>query len=132
MNSKLPWLKQSVQGRRDYYGAYRARCLNNNDPVGLGRILVHIYIRDGNLTYDESTHQWIPVLSPFGGVKGMGFYMIPPIHALGDLLPVERRGHPGVGERAHRIRGTRRSILGVLVVVEEHAVALFFPPFRAG
>jgi hypothetical protein len=69
-----------------YYGIYRARCINNQDPRGLGRILAHIYQRDGNLSYTEDIHQWIPVLSPYGGVKGMGFYMIPPIHAEGFVI----------------------------------------------
>ena len=52
--------------------------------------------------------------------------------AVGDLVPVKRRGHARVGKRAHRIRRARGAILGVLVVVEEHAVALFLPPFRSG
>ena len=52
--------------------------------------------------------------------------------AVGDLVPVKRRGHTGVGQRAHGIRGARRPIFRVLVVVEEHAVTLLFPPLRAG
>jgi hypothetical protein len=52
-----------------YYGIYRARCLNNNDPMGLGRVLAHIYSRDGSLSYDESSHTWVPVLSPYGGLR---------------------------------------------------------------
>lgn len=69
-----------------YYGIYRAKCLNNQDPRGLGRILVHIYTRDGAVSYREDTHQWIPVLSPYGGLKSMGFYMTPPIHAEGFVI----------------------------------------------
>ena len=52
--------------------------------------------------------------------------------AVGNLLPVKWRGHAGVGQRAHGIRRARRPILGVLVVVEEHAVTLLLPPFRTG
>jgi hypothetical protein len=73
-------------GGTKYYGIYRAKCINNQDPRSLGRILAHIYKRDGNLSYQEDIHQWIPVLSPYGGVKGMGFYMIPPIHAEGFVI----------------------------------------------
>jgi len=69
-----------------FYGIYRARCINNQDPRGLGRILTHVYQRDGNLSYQEDIHQWTPVLSPYGGVRGMGFYMIPPIHAEGFVI----------------------------------------------
>lgn len=78
----MPNRKQSAK----YYGIYRARCLNNQDPMGLSRVLVHIYMRDGRVNYDEDTHQWAPVLSPYGGLKGMGLYMIPPIHAEGFVI----------------------------------------------
>ena len=47
-------------------------------------------------------------------------------------MPVKRRGDAGVGERAHRIGRAGRAILRVLVVVEEDAVPLLLPPFRAG
>src|SRR6185369_7902352 len=49
---------------------------------------------------------------------------------IGDLIPMQRSGHAGVGERADGIRGACRPILRVLVVVEKHAMALLFPPFR--
>ncbi len=52
--------------------------------------------------------------------------------ALRHLVPMKRRGHAGVGQRPHRVRGAGRPILGVLVVVQEHAVAFFLPPFRTG
>jgi len=52
--------------------------------------------------------------------------------AVANLVPVKWRGHSGVGERAHRIRRACRPILRVLVVIEEYAVALLFPPFRGG
>ena len=42
----------------------------------------------------------------------------------------ERRRHARVRQRPHRVRGAGRAILGVLVVVEEHAVALLLPPLR--
>lgn len=69
-----------------YYGIYRAKCLDNNDPRAQGRILAHIYVRDGQLNYEEQSHQWIPVLSPYGGLSGMGLFMIPPIHADGFVI----------------------------------------------
>ena len=44
----------------------------------------------------------------------------------------ERRRHARVGQRAHRVGRAGRAVLGVLVVVEEHAVALLLPPLRGG
>lgn len=85
-NRKLTFANGAKQASRDYFGIYRAKCLDNKDPKGLGQILVHIYETDGPLSYDEQGHQWIPVLSPFGGVPQMGFYMIPPIHADGYVI----------------------------------------------
>src|SRR5437867_6968135 len=52
--------------------------------------------------------------------------------AVGHLMPAKRRGHPGVGGRAHGIRRARSAILRVLVVVEEDSVTLFLPPLRSG
>src|SRR5579875_1882962 len=52
--------------------------------------------------------------------------------AVGYLMPIKRRGHASIGQRAHRIRRARGAILRVLVVIEEHAVALLLPPFGAG
>ena len=52
--------------------------------------------------------------------------------AVGNFMPVKRRGDASVRERAHRIRRAGGPILRVLVVVEENAVALLFPPFRTG
>jgi len=63
---------KSNEGKR-YYGVYRAKCLDNNDPDGLNRILVHIFGLDGEFSYDEAGHTWVPVLSPYGGVPQMGF-----------------------------------------------------------
>jgi len=48
--------------------------------------------------------------------------------ALGQLVPGHRRRDASVGHRPHRVRRCDRSILGVLVVVDEDAVALFLPP----
>ena len=45
-----------------------------------------------------------------------------------DLSPGERSGHTRVRFRAHGICGGDRAILRVLVVVDEDAVPLFFPP----
>ncbi len=52
--------------------------------------------------------------------------------AVGDLVPVERRRDARVGQRPHRIGGAGGAVLGVLVVVEEDAVALLLPPLRGG
>src|SRR5579864_5576763 len=52
--------------------------------------------------------------------------------AVGNFVPVKRRGHAGVGQRANGIGRARGAILRVLVVVEEHAVTLLLPPFRTG
>ncbi len=52
--------------------------------------------------------------------------------AIWHLVPKKRRGNAGIRQRPHRIRRARCPILGVLVVVEEYAVAFLFPPFRTG
>jgi len=69
-----------------YYGVYRAKCLDNNDPDGLNKILVHIFGIDGEFNYSEEDHTWVPVLSPFGGVPQMGLFMVPPIHSDGFVI----------------------------------------------
>src|SRR6185503_21291360 len=46
-----------------------------------------------------------------------------------DFFPGERRRNARVGSWPHRIRRGDRAVLRVLVVVEEHAVAFFLPPF---
>lgn len=51
---------------------------------------------------------------------------------VGDLLPREGCGDAGIGQRADGVGRTGGAILGVLVVVEEHAVAFLFPPFGTG
>jgi hypothetical protein len=81
--TKFPDLKGNVTEQTKYYGVYRAHVINNNDPLGVGRIQVHIYVRDGPLSYDTSTHQWVPVLSPYGGLAQMGLFDAPPIGAEG-------------------------------------------------
>ena len=48
------------------------------------------------------------------------------------LRPGQRRGHPGVSDRADGVGGRDRAVLGVLVVVHEDAVPLFFPPLGRG
>ena len=48
-----------------------------------------------------------------------------------DLVPVKRRRDTGVGKRAYRISRARGPVLSILVVIEKHAMTLFFPPFRA-
>src|SRR6059058_5635008 len=52
--------------------------------------------------------------------------------AVRDLVPVKRCRNTGVRKWAYRICGACGPVLRVLVVVEEHAMALFFPPFRTG
>ena len=47
---------------------------------------------------------------------------------VGDLVPVERAGDARVRRRAHRVAGGDRAVARVLVVVDEHAVALLLPP----
>ena len=47
---------------------------------------------------------------------------------VGDLVPGQRAGHARVGRRAHRVGGRDRAVARVLVVVDEHAVALLLPP----
>lgn len=69
-----------------YYGVYKAKCIDNNDPDGLNKILVHIYGIDGEFNYSEENHRWIPVLSPFGGIPQMGLFMVPPIHSDGYVI----------------------------------------------
>ena len=48
-----------------------------------------------------------------------------------DLVPGERRGHARVRRRPHRIGRGDGAVLGVLVVVDEDAVALLLPPLAA-
>ena len=47
-----------------------------------------------------------------------------------NFIPVKRSRYARVRHRPHRICGARRPILRILVVVEEHAVALLLPPLR--
>src|SRR6476469_5920855 len=46
-----------------------------------------------------------------------------------DLFPRQRCGDARVGPGPHRIGAGDRPVLRILVVVEEHAVALLLPPF---
>ena len=45
---------------------------------------------------------------------------------------LERRGNAGVWKRTHRIGGRCRTVLGILVVVEEHSLTLLLPPLGGG
>ena len=47
---------------------------------------------------------------------------------VGDLVPGQRHRDPRVGRRPDGVGRRHRPVLGVLVVVEEHAVALLLPP----
>ena len=49
-----------------------------------------------------------------------------------DLVPGQRRRHARVGRRPHRVGRGDGAVLGVLVVVEEDAVALLLPPLAGG
>src|SRR5438477_12018766 len=49
-----------------------------------------------------------------------------------DLVPRDGCGDARIGLRPHGVRRGYGAILGVLVVVDEHAVALFLPPFAGG
>ena len=51
---------------------------------------------------------------------------------VGDFVPVEWGGDAGVGERADGVGAGGGAVFGVLVVVEEDAVAFFLPPLGAG
>ena len=48
------------------------------------------------------------------------------------LVPRERRRYARVRGRPHRIGRSDGAVLGVLVVIDEHAVALFLPPLAGG
>src|ERR1700681_4176282 len=45
-----------------------------------------------------------------------------------ELVPRQGRRHASVRRRPHRVGARHGAILRVLVVVKEHALALFFPP----
>ena len=50
----------------------------------------------------------------------------------GNFVPVKRCGYARIRQRAHGIRGARRTVFRVLVVIEKHAVPLLLPPLRGG
>jgi hypothetical protein len=50
--------------------------------------------------------------------------------AVGHLIPGKRRRDARIGQGADGVGRAGRPILGILVVVEEDAVALFLPPLR--
>ena len=49
-----------------------------------------------------------------------------------QFIPADRRRHACVRPRPHRVRRRHGPILGVLVVVDEHALPLLLPPLRGG
>src|SRR5262245_58574320 len=49
-----------------------------------------------------------------------------------QLVPAERRRDPGVRGGPHRVGRGDRAVLGTLVVVDEHPVALLLPPLAGG
>src|SRR5690242_8347988 len=52
--------------------------------------------------------------------------------AIVELVPRQRRRYTRLRIRSHRVRGCDRAVFGVLVVIDEYAMALFFPPFAGG
>ena len=52
--------------------------------------------------------------------------------AITNLVPGERRRDTCIGRRPYRVRGGDGTILGVLVVIDEHTVALLLPPLAGG
>src|SRR2546422_10381006 len=58
-----------------------------------------------------------------GKVRGIGG-----IH----FVPPERRRDPRLGGGPHGVRRGDRAVLGVLIVVDEDAMALFLPPLARG
>jgi hypothetical protein len=50
--------------------------------------------------------------------------------AVGNFAPTKWRRHSCIRNGTHRISRTSGAIFCVLVVIEKHAVALLFPPFR--
>ena len=71
---------------KELFGLYAAKVLDNADPLNQGRVLAHIYKRDGRFNYSPEGHTWVPVLSAYGGNREMGMYMLPPIHSEGFVI----------------------------------------------
>jgi hypothetical protein len=65
---------QSASGYQRYYGKYRAKVLDNVDPLGLGRILPEVAAFRGSML------NWAMPCVPYAGAD-VGFYAIPPIGA---------------------------------------------------
>ena len=57
-----------------YYGKYRGKVLENDDPLFLGRILAEVAAVSG------MTMNWCMPCTPYAG-SDVGFYAIPPIGA---------------------------------------------------
>ncbi len=49
-----------------------------------------------------------------------------------DFIPRQWRRDARIWLRAHRVRGGNRTIFSVLVVIDEHSLALFLPPLTRG
>ena len=81
---------------------------------------------------------WLDVFGAFGRIADSGKpcrYRVDGECAgltVRHLGPAQRRRHPCVRTWSDRVRRRGRMVLGVLVVVYEHAVALFFPPLAGG
>lgn len=60
---------------RSYFGKYRGRVFNNNDPKSIGRLQVQVPDVMG-----LNVSNWAMPCLPFAGL-GTGFYLVPPINA---------------------------------------------------
>ena len=58
-----------------YFGKYRGKVTNNEDPNQLGRIQVSV-----PAVFDEFTFNWAEPCVPYAGIN-TGFYAIPPVAA---------------------------------------------------
>ena len=80
---------------------------------------------------DVVVHQ-LPRITEFGEPGGHGVDGERLRPAAGHLVPSQRRGHPRIGRRPHRVRRRHGAVLGVLIEVDEHALALLLPPVAGG
>lgn len=56
-----------------FYGSYKARVIDNNDPLGLGRLQIHCEQVHGTDTFPDT---WAWPITPYGGAN-FGFWAIP-------------------------------------------------------
>ncbi len=58
-----------------FFGKYRGRVVDNEDPQGLGRLQVSV-----QSVFGEGKSSWALPCTPYAG-KGVGLYLIPPLEA---------------------------------------------------